>query len=197
MYLDLIGWYSRKLMQLHFKSIRIQGEIKVPDCPFLVISNHFSWWDGFLVQYINRKIFRKNFYFMMREEELRKRMFLNKCGGFSVNRNPRDLLESINHAASLLEDKNNMVLIFPQGRIETKYRYPFEFSRGIEEILKRSKTGVCIVFIANLIDYFSNPRPSLNIYYKQEELGEHPGIKTIENAYNNFFSDCIVNQKET
>jgi len=196
-FLSFISWYSRKLMQWHFKSIRIEGELKVPDSAFLVISNHFSWWDGFIVQYLNQKILRKNFYFMMLEEQLKKRMFLNKCGGFSVSKNPGDLLKSVNYAASLLEDKNNMVLIFPQGKIETKYRYPFEFSRGIEEILKRTRTRVHIIFVANMIDYFSNPRPSLYIYYQQNDLGNNPVRKTIQNAYNKFFSDCMANQKET
>ena len=196
-YLGFISWYSRKRMQWHFRQIRLEGEIKSADSPLLVISNHFSWWDGFFVQYLNQKKFRKNFYFMMLEEQLKKRMFLNQCGGFSVSTNPRELLNSIKHAASLLEDNNNMILIFPQGRIETKYRYPFEFSRGIEEIIKRARPGVSIIFVANMIDYFSHSRPSLNIYYQQQDLGDVPGIKAIEHAYNTFFSNCIANQKET
>ena len=195
-YLGFISWYSRMRMKWHFKSIQIDGELKTKDAPLLVISNHFSWWDGFIVQYLNQKIFKKNFYFMMLEEELKKRMFLNKCGGFSVSKNPKELLNSLNHAASLLKDQNNMVLIFPQGKIETKYRYPFVFERGIEAILKRSSSRVQLVFIANIIDYFSNPNPGLYIYYEQPVLGEHPGKEGIEKAYNTFFYRCIKNQKE-
>jgi hypothetical protein len=149
------------------------------------------------VQYLNRKEFGKNFYFMLLEEQLKKRMFLNKCGGFSVNKKPRELIETINHAASLLGDKNNLVLMFPQGRIETKYRYPCVFERGIEKILHRAPGRVQILFIANVIDYFSNARPSLFIYFQQPELGDRPGKDSIEQAYNVFFSDCIAKQKET
>jgi len=134
---------------------------------------------------------------MMLEEQLKKRMFLNKCGGFSVSKNPKELLESINHAVSLLEDRNNMVLIFPQGKIETKYRYPFNFERGIEAILKRTSGKVDIVFIANMIDYFSAPSPSLYIYYSQPDLGNQPSKEIIEKTYNSFFSDCIEKQMET
>jgi hypothetical protein len=124
-------------------------------------------------------------------------MFLNKCGGFSVSKKPRELLESINHAASLLRDKNNLVLIFPQGKIETKYRYPFVFERGIEEILKRTDNPVQILFIANVIDYFSQSRPSLFIYFQQADLGDRPVKAQIEKAYNAFFSNCIAKQKAT
>jgi 1-acyl-sn-glycerol-3-phosphate acyltransferase len=196
-YLNFISWYSRIRMRWHFKSIQIIGEFGKTDAPLLVISNHFSWWDGFFVQYLNQNIFKRNFYFMMLEEQLKKRMFLNKCGGFSVNKNPKDLINSVNHAASLLEDKNNLVLIFPQGRIETKYRFPFEFERGIEEIVKRTSIPVQIIFIANIIDYFSDPSPSLYIYYDQPDFGAQPGKEMIENAYNTFFSDCVSKQKES
>ena len=197
LYLGFISWYSRQLMKWHFKSIRIEGKHTISDAPILAISNHFSWWDGFIVQYLNQKKFRKNFYFMMLEEQLKKRMFLNKCGGFSVSKQPRELLESINHAAELLADNNNLVLIFPQGRIETKYRYPFVFERGIEEILKRTNSRVQILFIANVIDYFSHSNPSLFIYFQQADLGDLPVKARIEEAYNAFFSNCIAQQKET
>jgi 1-acyl-sn-glycerol-3-phosphate acyltransferase len=197
LYLGFISWYSRQLMKWHFKSIVMQGDCQISDEPILAISNHFSWWDGFIVQYLNQKKFGKNFYFMMLEEQLKKRMFLNKCGGFSVSKQPRELLYSINHAASLLGDKNNLVLIFPQGKIETKYMNPFKFERGIEEILKRTISRVQIVFIANLIDYFSNSRPSLFIHFQLTDLGDQPGRMVIEQAYNAFFSACIAKQKET
>ena len=196
-YLGFFSWYSQQLMKRHFKSVQIHGSLVDPGSALLVTSNHFSWWDGFLVQYLNQKRFRKDFYFMMLEQQLKKRMFLNKCGGFSVSDHPKELLRSIQHAADLLQDPRNMVLIFPQGRIETKYRYPIKFERGIEEILKRTSAEVRLVFIANLIDYFSHRKPSLNIYYELPELGSKPGRDEIEVAYNEFFMKCVENQKES
>jgi 1-acyl-sn-glycerol-3-phosphate acyltransferase len=195
-YLGFISWYSRQRMKWHFKSIQIIGEPIAATEPILAISNHFSWWDGFIVQYLNQKKFKKNFYFMMLEEQLKKRMFLNKCGGFSVSKQPRELLKSINHAATLLSDPNNLVLIFPQGKIETKYKYPFIFERGIEEILKRADNQVQILFIGSMIDYFSHASPSLFIHYQWVDLGNQPGKTDIEQAYNAFFSTCVAKQKE-
>jgi 1-acyl-sn-glycerol-3-phosphate acyltransferase len=183
-------------MKWHFKSIQMEGEFQDTGRSILAISNHFSWWDGFIVQYLNQQKLGKDFYFMMLEDQLKKRMFLNKCGGFSVSKQPRELLGSINHAASLLGNENNLVLIFPQGRIETKYRYPFVFERGIEEILKRTVTPVQILFIANVVEYFSHSKPSLFIYFQQADLGIQPGRSQIEKAYNAFFANCIAKQKE-
>lgn len=196
-YVLLISWYLQMRINRHFKSIHIEGEIEEEDVSLLVIANHFSFWDGFLVQYLNMKRIHKRFYYMMLEEQLKKRMFLNKSGGFSINKNPREMIESINHAASLLKDKNNMVLIFPQGLIETKYRFPFRFEKGVEAILKRSSGNARILFIANMIEYFSQARPSLFIYYMQPNLGDHPDRESIEAAYNGFFASCIEKQKES
>ncbi len=166
----------------HFKSVHIQGELKETDSPLLVIANHFSFWDGFMVQYLNLKRIHKRFFYMMLEEQLKQRMFLNKSGGFSISKNPREMIESINHAASLLNDPDNMVLIFPQGLIETKYRFPFHFEKGVEAILKRSSGSTRILFIANMIEYYSEARPSLYMYYEQPELGNQPNREVIEDC---------------
>jgi len=196
-FLAFFSWYSRLLMKWHFRTVRIEGELEELDASFLVVSNHFSWWDGFFVLYLNHKRFGKNFYVMMLEEQLRKRMFLNRCGAFSVSTHPKELLRSVDHAASLLEDKGNLVLMFPQGQIETKYRYPFAFERGAEEILQRTRARVRVVFVASMIEYFSYPRPSLFLYLQQPDLGERPSTDRIEAAYNAFFADCVARQKET
>jgi len=191
-----ISWYLTLRIRLHFKSIHMDGKLEEGEAPLLVIANHFSFWDGFLVQYLNLQRIKKNFYFMMLEEQLEKRMFLNKAGGFSLGRSPREMMESINHAATLLQDNKNMVLVFPQGLIESKYRFPFHFEKGIEAILKRSPDHVRILFIANMIEYFSEARPSLYMYYMQPRLGKQAGRETIETAYNKFFASCIEKQKE-
>jgi 1-acyl-sn-glycerol-3-phosphate acyltransferase len=196
-FLAFFSWYSRLLMKWHFRTVRIEGELEERDASFLVVSNHFSWWDGFFVLYLNQKRFGKNLYVMMLEEQLRKRMFLNKCGAFSVANRPKELMKSVDHAASLLEDKSNLVLMFPQGRIETSYRYPFAFERGVEEVLQRTRARVRVVFVAIMIDYFSSPRPGLFLYFQQPDLGERPSTDRIEAAYNAFFADCVARQKET
>ncbi len=196
-YVKFISWYLTMRINRHFKSVHIQGSLEVTDAPLLAIANHFSFWDGFLVQYLNLKRIHKRFYYMMMEEQLKKRMFLNKSGGFSISKDPREMIESINYAASLCNDANNVVLIFPQGLIETKYRFPFHFEKGVEAILKRSSGNARILFIANMIEYYSEARPSLYIYYELPELGNQPGREVIEDAYNEFFAKCIAKQKET
>ncbi len=195
-YVKFVSWYLTMRINRHFKSVHIHGELEVQDAPLLAIANHFSFWDGFLVQYLNLKRIHKRFHYMMLEEQLKKRMFLNKSGGFSISEDPRDIIESINHAAMLLNNNDNLVLIFPQGLIETKYRFPFHFEKGVEAILKRSSGNARILFIANMIEYYSEARPSVHIYYEEARLGDKPDRKAIEAAYNQFFANCITKQKE-
>ena len=61
--------------------------------PVLLISNHISWWDGFWAMYINLKVLKRKFHFMMLEEQLRKYWFFNYTGGFSVNKKSKVFLK--------------------------------------------------------------------------------------------------------
>ena len=78
--------YTRLRIKGAFRNVFIESEVADSGLPVLVIANHFSWWDGFWIMYMNMKLFRRKFYYMMLEEELRKNIFLNRIGGYSVKR---------------------------------------------------------------------------------------------------------------
>ena len=177
-----------------FHSVNIDDFIDDKSKPMILIANHFSWWDGFWMNYLNSKRFNRKFYFMMLEDQLEKRKFLLKCGGFSVNKSSKNLIETINYTIDLLKDNSNLVLIFPQGKIQTLYTQKFEFEKGIEHILKRNKSDVQIIFSANMIDYYSYEKPSLFIYLKKYDSLDY-SVDSIESSYNSFFSECIAKHK--
>lgn len=158
--------------------------------PVLLISNHFSWWDGFWAVWLNEKVFHRLFWFMMLEEQLKKNMFLNKAGGYSVRKGTRSVAETINYTADLLSDSGNLVLIFPQGEISSMHTREFIFERGVGHIISRCGNPVHIVFVANLIDYFSSPKPGLYMYV-QEYTGEDLSVKGLQDEYNRFFTKCL------
>jgi 1-acyl-sn-glycerol-3-phosphate acyltransferase len=158
--------------------------------PILLISNHISWWDGFWAMYINLTLFKKKFYFMMHEKQLLEYKFFNQTGGFSINNQYRHIIDSINYSSSILEDKNNLLVIYPQGEINSIYQSNFIFKRGIEKIIKQK--DITLLFSANLIDYFSNPKPSVFIYL-EEYHGDY-NLRDIENAYNDFYKSSIEKQ---
>jgi len=186
----IIKCYTLLKIRSHFHNVFIKGDYIEKGMPVLVISNHLSWWDGFWAMYLNMKLFHRKFYFMMLEEELKKHMFFNKTGGYSVKKGSRSVIESLNYTAELLSCKNNLVILFPQGKIESLYTRDFRFEKGIEYILKKVKGEVQILFLVNLVDYFSEPRPGLFMYFR-EYTGSGTDTDTLRMEYNDFHSECI------
>ncbi len=129
---------------------------------------------------------------MMLEEQLRKNWFLNYTGGFSVSKNSRQVIESLQYAAELLRDNNNLVLFYPQGEIESIHRHDFVFRKGIEKILHLVHHEIQVVFLVCLVDYYSNVKPSVNAYlYDYEGKFSH---KDMQDEYNNFYKMCLSSQ---
>lgn len=128
----------------------------------------------------------------MLEEQLNINWFFKYTGGFSIRKNSKSVIESLDYTAELLTNKNNMVLIFPQGEIGSMHDTTFIFGKGVSKILQRAKNEIQTIFVANFIDYHSNVKPSLHAY-----LCDYTGsyeTSEIQNAYNNFYENCIVNQ---
>ena len=114
--------YFRVLQKIHFRKFSIISDDIFPeDRSVLLLQNHFSLYDGYWSMYLCRRFFRRNFYVMMLEEELKKRMFLTKCGVFSVRKNSRELLESLQYAAGLLKNPRNVVTVYPAGELISQH----------------------------------------------------------------------------
>ncbi|MCU0362485.1 MAG: lysophospholipid acyltransferase family protein [Bacteroidales bacterium] len=185
---------TRFIVWRNFSRVLISGNHADKGLAVLVLANHFSWWDGFWIMYLNMKLFKRKFNFMMLEEQLSKYWFFRLSGGFSVRKGSRSIIESIGHAASLLENPGNLVLIFPQGRIKSLYDTRTDFERGVASVLGKLKNDIQIVFVANLVDWLSEPKPALSIYHREFKSG-NAGKESIEAAYNEFFSECIEKNK--
>jgi 1-acyl-sn-glycerol-3-phosphate acyltransferase len=190
----LFRGYSRLMLKLNFREIKIIGDFQDRHLPLLVIANHVGWWDGFWIEYLNTKVFRRKFHFMMLEEQLRKFWFFNYTGGFSVRRNSVSILETIKYTARLLSGKDNMVLLFPQGEIYSMYRGEFVFQKGLERILKEIANDIQVVFVANLTDYFASPKPTVFAYIKTIGADKSADVSVIQQHYNEFYLECSSKQ---
>ncbi len=188
-------WYTRKSIKRHFGIIQIMGALNDKKLPVLLISNHLSWWDGFWADYVNQKLFRRVFHFMMLEEQLRKYWLSNYVGGYSVNKSSRSMVETLDYTSELLSNPENLVLIFPQGEIQSMHNQSIEFERGLGRILKNQVNKIQIVFLVNLVDYFSNQKPGI-YFYVQEYMGDAIDLQSIQNSYNKFYSESVDNQKK-
>lgn len=192
-------WFFRNyfglLQRIFFRKLSVVSRILVPENQsVLLFQNHFSWWDGYWSDYLGKNIFRRKFHVMMLEENLRKHFFLNRCGVFSIQKNNRDFLNSLQYTSELLADPKNLVTIYPAGVMWTQHRQIVEFQSGIERIISNQPEKFAIVFAVFLTDYFGFIRPEVRIYL-QNYSGERT-LKAVEKAYCDFYQTCIDKQTE-
>lgn len=187
-------FYSKRGLKRTFRQVNFIGNFTDEGTPIMVIANHFSWWDGFIQLQLNKKYFGRRFHVMMLEEQLRKFMILNKTGAFSVKHGSRSVIESLKYSAEIASHNKNMLLLFPQGKIESVYTPYFRFEKGLDYILKHAKPGFQLVFNINLIDFFSEKKPTLNVYFKKYQNPDN-SLVAIEAAFNTFANECKSLQK--
>ena len=186
-------YFAKIRLGSHFRSIEFIGSFDDRNLPILVISNHFTWWDGFIQLLLNEKFFHRKFHVMMLEEQLKRFMILNNGGCFSVKKNSREILESLQYSVDLLSDKQNIMLLFPQGELQSMHTDYFAFEAGLDYILKKRKNEIDIIFNVNLVDYFSFKKPGLSIYFKRYLL-KNNDLKQIEIDFNTYATECKLQQ---
>lgn len=172
-----------------FRNVYLNGNFTDRGLPVVIISNHSGWWDGFWVMYLNIKIFRRKFHFMMLEEQLLRNWFFMFTGGFSVKKGTRSIIETLHHAGEIIEKRENLLLVFPQGKIESVFKPVINFEKGIERLLQGKEGKIHLVFNVNLTEYFSYKKPSLYIYFTEPEPVSY-SLNDLEESYNSFFRSC-------
>ena len=193
MFKHYIGFSLRK----HFAIISIKGDMHLSEHKaILLIGNHFSWWDGHFAAYLNHRYYHKRFHVMMLEEQLKKYPSINKAGAFGINLRSRDLINGLNYSAEILNDPENILVMFPQGAFASLYHYPVSFQRGVYKIIEQVQNDFDIVFMASLVDYFSSKKPRLTLSLKQYNSSFFNGHMHLQDEYNRHLTDSIKKQKE-
>ncbi len=187
---NFFNHYSRWMIKWHFRELRYHSPMPAPKGPLLVIANHFSWWDGFFTVTHNHRHFQKTFHVMMLEDQLKKRKWLAKAGAFSIRKGNRSAIHSLKYAAQILTDPSNMLLMFPQGSIQSHHQHQFSFEKGIEKILNQSKNPPALLFLAHLIDYHAQRKPVAHVYASSPNQTTY-GDSTLESCYNDFFNSSL------
>lgn len=188
-------WYIRRIIGWNFHQVELIGSLQPSNKAILLIANHVSWWDGFWALYLNGSVFHRHFHVMMLEEQLRKYWYLRFCGGFSVQKKSRSILESLDYATQLLKQPKNLVLLFPQGEIGSQHQMDIHFERGAERILEKlGIEEVQVIFMVSLTDYLSHKKPLLT-FFLHEYAGAHR-TSELNTAFNTFYQQCKVVQSK-
>lgn len=181
------SWYiSRKVKQhyhrLEYNAIEIDHEKSV-----LLVANHYSWWDGFLFFHLNKLLFKKKFHIMILEETILKHKFLKYVGSFSVSKGSRDILESLKYAGSLLDHPDNLLVIFPQGKLNSNFVDEVVFEKGLGRLTSFSRQKFNYIFASSFTEDFDQPKPTAFIYLKKAEAANFAGLANVQSAYQTHF----------
>lgn len=182
--------YSRIRIRKTFQEVVIRGDVSSVGKPVLLLSNHISWWDGFWGLYLNEKVFGRKFHFMMNEEQLRQRWLFSYSGGFSIRPNSRSLFESLHYTEQLLSKPENLVVIYPQGKLFSSHTYEVQFKKGIERLRFNQELKPDVYFLVQLTDYFQFEKPTL-YFYLQKATDEVIANHSYELAYNKFYQQTL------
>jgi 1-acyl-sn-glycerol-3-phosphate acyltransferase len=167
--------YMRYRMRRAFNRLVVTPFTPKPGHSVLLLCNHFSWWDGLWGNYLAYWHLDRHLYIMMQEDHLQKRMLLNLFGGFSINRSSREMIKSLQYAAGLLNNPENLVVVFPQGELISNHTTEIKVEKGIERLIKNIKGPCQIVYNCALIDYFESLKPSVFFHlYDCGVAGEVP-----------------------
>ena len=127
-----LPWMRRRIAGIHIAGLPLAHP---PDRPLIIVSNHVSWWDGFLLRQV-QWLLRPGapLHIVMLEHELQRRPLLGMLGAVGIDpRKPGSVVRTLRLLAERLERRpDSVVLYFPQGKIWPSHRRALGFQRGIE-----------------------------------------------------------------
>ena len=183
--------YLNQLLKKHFYAIHVLGDIPAfsPQQPLLLLPNHSSWWDGFFIYILNKKILQRTSYIMMLEEQLAQNSFFRYIGAYSIDPHSyKGLKESLDYTQKVIHQKDSpkYVCIFPQGELTPFDEKSVKFKNGIGFILKRITIPVTLCFVGIEIFYLNEQRPEVFLKLLPYTITEKPDIDSISTFEKDF-----------
>src|ERR1700744_1502481 len=155
-----IPWIIRR----NFKAVNFNPIETDQSKSVLLLANHFSWWDAFLLYFVFTKLTGKKLHVMVLEDTMKKQGFFKFIGAFSVDKTPHEVPKSLSYAAQLLNDPQNLVLIFPQGKLCSNFVNEVRFEKGIMKIMDQAAGKFQLIYAAAFVENFQYKKPTVNVY---------------------------------
>jgi hypothetical protein len=193
--------YLRWLFRRHFKALHLFGKPPQtePHLPLLLLPNHSTWWDGFFVYFLNKKIFRRPAYLMMLEEQLARFHFFSRLGVFSVNPDsPYSVRESLTYAAGILGRQTlprPLLCMFPQGELLPWNKRPLDYRRGVEVLMKTFAESVNVLSLAIRVEFLYEQKAEVFFLFGENQVvaaGAFPTVKTLQEIEEKLLTDLAA-----
>lgn len=156
--------YITRLLKKNFNRFLLTNDFPMidPGSALIITPNHFSWWDGFFIDYFTRKFLKRNIFLLMLEEQLKHFWFFKKVGAYSINpESPKSIAETFNYTIEVLDSHENFVVYYPQGKIEAYDKRPPELKPGIMSIVKQVQVRTEIITVVFKIVYADKKTPDV------------------------------------
>lgn len=193
--LRIFRWYIYRELKKHFNNFYMLNEF--PDIPddrrLLITPNHFSWWDGFFVDYLCSRFLKRQIYVMMLEQQLQRYWFFKKFGAYSIDPGNRtSVMETMQYTLEILMQASNFVVFFPQGVLEPYDRRPIMLKRGgLSYLIKNAPQSFLIFPMGFRITYYDQKHPEIAV-----RLGEIIESHSLKENFNRFEEEFIRNIEE-
>jgi len=192
---NILHYYVNWIVGRHFHEVCFEPVEVDPNKSILLIANHFSFWDSLILYIVCYKLLKKKFYVMVREDTTIQLKYLKYGGAFSVNKNSRDMLQSLDYAAELLNDPQNLVLIFPQGKLYSNFVNDIHFEKGIAKVIEKAEGKFLLLFAATFVQYLKHKKPTATVYLKVEP-NAGKSFEELKNAYQKHYDNAKLQQTE-
>ncbi len=182
----LFDRYLPRLMRKTAQQVLVRGPFeRVPaDLPLLLVANHVSWWDGFLLWELQRRLRPKGrVRTLMLESGMREHGIFRRLGGIPMRPgDPVSIRGAFRAARREREQYGSQLAIvyLPQGKIWPSTRRPLGFQRGVE-VLARELAPVCCLPIGIHVEPLTSPEPSLFISVGEPLISPLPSAAQLEN----------------
>ncbi|MEO7102179.1 MAG: lysophospholipid acyltransferase family protein [Gemmatimonadaceae bacterium] len=154
--LDILGWRAFDMVFQPWMKRRLQ--LRIADLPqdldasepVMLVANHVSWWDGFVLRAIQMRLRPSSaLYTIALERELNQHSILRAIGGIGIEPDsPDSILRAVRQFQAKRRKLPDAVFgYFPQGCITASFRRPLGFRRGVE-LFARAIAPVTIVPVA-------------------------------------------------
>jgi len=167
--LPVLWFYRRRFNKMIINDIDIK-----PGHSYILMCNHFGFFDGFFAYYlcfhfITKKQKLRGIYTMSVKKQMERNWFLQYSGSFSVEPGKRSVDETLDYAAALLAQPGNLLIYYPQGNLESAYIRHIEFKDGIYEIVTRTQGTCQLIWSSILMEYFESTKQS--VYFNLLDCG--------------------------
>lgn len=193
----IVHYYIKWAVGKTFHELLFNDVVVDQNRSVLLIGNHFSFWDGLILYCINDKLLKKKLHVMILEETAREERFLKYVGAFSVKKDSKSIVQSLDYAAELLADPANLVLMFPQGKLYANFVTNINFEKGVMRIIEKAAGNFQIIFASTFIQYFKHKKPTATVYLKSEpENYAGKSIDKLQAAYQRHYEAGKLLQTE-